>query len=149
MRLIALVSLLAVAACDTSGAARLDIDTAKLSQDPAALVGTWDLVSITTSGFSFPAQTFPVSRSGSSETLVFRDDGSARVQRDSTAEETTYEVVTYPFEYAEGRFRQAAYLRIGEFRKESFGIDGDRLYFDDRPKDGDLREYRRRAAGGG
>ena len=131
------LSLLVVAACDSNA-------DSEWSQDPTALVGVWDLFSVTTSGFSFPAQTIPASPTGRNETLTFRADGSALVQRDSTAEETTYEVVTYPFEYEEGTFRQAAYLKIGEFRKENFGIDGDRLYFDDRPKDGDLREYRRR-----
>ena len=128
-----LALLLTLAACDTGpvdlGALRVDA----LSQDPDALIGTWDLVSLTTGdpvGTSAPRRT---------DTYTFRADGTAtRVYDGGAPEETTWEV-RYTGYLADAPPR----LYIGD-RSEYFGIDGDRLYFDDRPVDGPLSEYARR-----
>ena len=142
MPYVLLLAALALAACD-AGHDLADLRIDGFSQDPEALVGTWDLISVTTPGQFEAPRTIPAEPGD--ETLAFRADGTLRIERDGReTDETTWAVVVYPFEYEEGRFRDAAYLQIGEHRKESFGVDGDRLYFDDRPRDGGLHEYARR-----
>ena len=144
MRPITLLSLLAVAACDTGGAD--PFDRANLSQDPAALVGTWDLAFSTNSGEWGPPVRRSVSTLGYTETYAFRADGTfERASDGETVQSGRYEVRRYEFE---GRPTEIPYLFL-DGRSRWFGIAGDRLFFDYRIMDGDLREYRRRAAGGG
>lgn len=128
MRRLALLSaLLAVAACDARTDV-LDVDVNGLSHDPAALVGSWDLVSRTTSGYLSP----PATRPAGGEAYTFAADGTAVVERDGQpAETTTWEVA------------RTSTLSVGG-RSEFFGVDGDRLYFDSRPMDGELLEFVRR-----
>ena len=128
VRPLALAALLALAACDTpADLASIRLDA--LSHDPAALVGTWDLVSVTSSGFGGPVETVAVAPG--TETYTFRADGTFEHVREGVAQATgTYEV-------------EGASLRLGDGARW-FGIDGDRLYFDFRPMDGPLQAYRRR-----
>ena len=143
-RLPLLALVLAFAACDTAGLVGLRVDD--LSKSPADLVGTWDLRSVTSSGFGGPATTRSAVDLGRSESYTFRADGTATRVSDGDSLETTWEVRTVPFEYEAGRFRDAVDLQIGERRRINFGVDGDRLYFDDRYRDGSLSEYARRRA---
>ena len=129
---------LALTACDTDGPDLVDLRVDDLSHDAAALVGTWDLVTVTSSGFGGPPTTYPVA--AGTETITFRTDGTVEIVRaDGPDEITTYAVVP-----AGPAFPDAPPgLRIGD-RSEAWGIDGDRLYFDSRSLDGDLSEYLRR-----
>ena len=56
---IALALVLTVAACDTGGPDRLGLVVDTLSHDAAALIGTWDLATTTTSGQLGPSMTTP------------------------------------------------------------------------------------------
>ena len=132
--------LLAFSACDTAQDDDL-LDGLDLTQDPAALVGTWDLSATQSSGEMGP----PVVTRGSglrfTDTYSFRADGTyEHVYGGGTVHSGRYEVRRYEFE---GRPTEIPYLFLdGDSRW--FGIAGDRLFFDDRPVDGDLREYARR-----
>lgn len=140
MRHLALLAALtvALAACDTGGPDLVDLRVDNLSHDAAALVGTWDLVTSTSSGFGGPPTTAPAA--AGTETITFRADGTVGIVRANLPmETTTWEVVPVGPAYPDA----APSLRIGD-RSEYWGIDDDRLYFDRRPLDGDLSEYRRR-----
>lgn len=131
MRRLALFALLLpLAACDVFGSDipdRTGIRVDQLSHDPAELVGVWELVTVTGSGQSSEPQT----AAASGERYEFSADGTARVEIDGQAPEDVAWQVTGP-----------AGLRIGA-QRETFGIDGDHLYFDGRPVDGVLREFER------
>lgn len=143
MRLV-LIPLLALvlAACDSDGTDLRQVVVFELSHDRAALVGTWDLISVTSAGYGAPPATTPASALGWTESYTFRADGTVDVFRDGQqVESTVYAVEDLP---DSGR---TPLLRIGtetDYRREYFGIDGDRLYFDHRPSDGDLLEFARR-----
>ena len=127
--LLPLALLLTISACDATRSGFVDLDVSTLSHDPAGLVGTWDLVSVTTPGDLAPPETFEAR----GETLTFRGDGTAVVVRDADRTETTWRVDP----------ARPMTLEIGA-RREYFGVDGDRLHFDSRPVDGPLRTFRRR-----
>ncbi len=136
LRLPVTLLLLLLAACDTGGLEALRLDA--LSHDATALVGTWDLTSITSDGQYGPAVTTPVP--AGTETYTFRADATVTVERRvGPPTTTTWAVVPA----GPGYPGAPPSLRIGD-RSEYWGPDGDRLYFDDRPADGALSEYRRR-----
>ncbi len=136
MRLLSAALVLVLAACD-SGLDLVDVDVSDLSHDAAALVGSWELATVTTPGYADPPETRPASYA---ERLTFRADGTARVEHDGEVEETTYEVRR--IEYSNGTQSETPYLFL-DTRTEAFGIDGDRFYIDTREVDGPLNEYRR------
>ena len=144
-RLFLLAALLVAAACDTAAdspeAAPVDVDVSQLSHDPAGLVGTWDLRSVTSSGFGSPPATTAAADLDWSEAYTFRADGTVDVSRDGVLEErTVYVVETLPV-------AASPLLRIGgedRYRRLYFGVTRDRLYIDHRPADGPLVEYARR-----
>ena len=137
-----------LAACDTfAGRDLTDLRVGDLSQDPAALVGTWELETITGSGEcrSECFGTVPASDRQTSERLTFTADGTfeqvVRAQRSEWRQAGPYEVRR--IEYGNGTQSERPVLFL-DGRPVEFGTDGDRLYVDDRPVDGDLREYHRR-----
>ena len=144
-RLLLLATLLAAPACDTvTGSldvAPLNVDVSQMSHDPADLIGTWDLRSVTTAGFGAPPTTTSAADLDWSESYTFRADGTVDVFRDGILEErTVYTVETLPMVHG-------PLLRIGgesRYRRLNFGVTGDRFYVDHRPSDGDLLEYARR-----
>jgi len=137
MRLALLASLaLTLAACD-SGLDLIDVDVAALSHDPAALVGMWDLTTVTGSGYGSPPET---TRPSYSERFTFREDGTVQIELDGEVQETTYDVRR--LDYGNGTQSDTPYLFLGD-RTERFGLDGDRLYLDSREVDGPLNEYER------
>ena len=105
-----LVAAFLAGGCDSTVSPREDFD--ELSQDPAALVGTWDWqcdASFWSGGRCEPSE------AEGTETLVFGNDGSLDVARDGAAvRATTYEV-------REGR------LDAGSFGRYVFGVDDRRL----------------------
>ena len=131
---------LALAACDTSQSENL-FDGLDLTQDAAALVGTWDLVASQSSGEFGPPTVSRAAGLRYAETYVFRADGTFENFFDGEVIQSgRYEVRRYEFE---GRPTEVPYLLLNDGSRW-FGIAGDRLFFDDRPVDGDLREYARR-----
>lgn len=134
--LLGIAALLALAACDTSDDDRLvNLRVDQLLHAEAALVGTWDLITSTDAGMMRPPTTLRAE--AGTETYTFSADGtvvwSGRFVE--SAEGQSSVTTTYRVEGTD--------LFIGS-RREFFGIDGDRLYFDDRPVDGSLKEYARR-----
>ena len=151
MRALALLALLAVAACDTAadGPNLDDVDVSELSHDGAALVGTWDLARVSNPGDcagQCPG-TRTAAEAGWSARYVFRADGTAEYRSGhGTARGET--VVAGPYavryrEYDNGTRRDTPLIAF-DGRWIVFGIDGDRLYTDDRPVDGELLEFARR-----
>ncbi len=144
--LAAAVLVLSLAACDSDGADRdlTALRVGDLSQDPAALVGTWELATLTGSGECLGdcQRTVPASARQRSETLTFSADGTfeqvAFVQRAMMRREGPYEVRR--IDYDNGTQSEDSVLFL-DGRPESFGLEGDRLYFDDRPVDGELSEF--------
>ena len=133
MRLLSLVALAAlVTACDTGGPDLTDLRVDELSHDPAALVGSWDLVTVTSSGYMGAPQTVAVGEA-ERRSYVFSADGTVEVGRPGRSVESTTWAVEPP-----------GHLQIGTLGM-TFGIDGDRLYLDRRPMDGGLYEYARRS----
>ncbi|PAP81523.1 hypothetical protein B1759_09420 [Rubrivirga sp. SAORIC476] len=142
LRLLPVLALFVLVAsgCDTAAPDRNGIDVTALGHDADALVGTWDLVTVTPSGECMGedcTRTRPAEEVGQSARLVFRADG--------TATYTSNETVS-----AEGNYRVSApepgdspRLTIGDARYV-FGIDRDRLYIEHRYLDGPLLEFRRR-----
>ena len=148
-RAVALAALaLSLAACDTfAGRDLTDLRVGDLSQDPAALVGTWELATLTGSGECLGEcrQTVPASARGVAETLTFSADGTfeqvATFQQTETTREGPYAVRRIDYGNGTQSDRPALFL---DGQPEDFGLEGDRLYLDNRPADGELREYRRR-----
>lgn len=143
------LSVLVLAACDTDAVGR-DLTTLRvgdLSHDADALVGTWRLSTLTGPGDCGPPcqQTVPASVRGVSETLTFRAGGTfeqVRTYQGGEWEDAgTYEVRR--IDYGNGTQSKDPVLFLND-SPESFGLDGDRLYLDDRPVDGELLEYVRR-----
>lgn len=135
MRLLLLGLALVAAACDTTtDLTRLNVGD--LSHDPAALVGTWDLISQTSPGDGGPPTTAPVT--GDQTSYTFDADGTARIAYSGETVETTWEVGRRG-----GLAKVPPSLYLGT-RQIRFGIDGDRLYFDSRIMDGPLQEFARR-----
>ncbi len=131
---------LVLAACDTGDPGPVSVDVSGLSHDAASLVGTWDLIRTTSSGYGSPVSTSPVPKG--TATYTFRADGTVDIAREGELVEST----VYAVEELPGSFTSPL-LRIGtetDYRREYFGVDGDRLYVDRRPSDGGLAEYRRR-----
>jgi hypothetical protein len=146
MRPLAL-SLLALvfAACDTVGFVdRNEVNVYELTHDADALVGTWDLVTVTPSGECMGedcTRTRPAEELGQSARVTFRADGTATyVYGDWTLADGAFEVRYHA--YGNGTQSDAPQLYIGDERF-NFGIDEDRLYFDDRYVDGPLLEFAR------
>jgi hypothetical protein len=138
--IVALVVLLA--ACDTGPLDPLDVNVAELSQDPADLVGTWDLVTETTPGDIAPPMTVPVTRYVS--VLAFFEDGTfERSDASGVVETSTWEVRRVPVR--DGSGDTVGVLYVGD-RQEAygFGTEGDQLFLDYRPVDGPLLEFHRR-----
>ncbi len=130
----------ALSACDASQAEDL-LDGLELTQDSAALVGTWDLVATQSSGEGGP----PVVTRGAdlrfTSTFTFRTDQTFEYVSDGEVTQSGgYEVRRYE---VGGRLTEIPYLFLNGDR-EWFGIAGDRLFFDRRIMDGELREYARR-----
>lgn len=138
-RLLLLLALLAVAACDRGGPDSLvDLRVDDLSHHPGALVGRWDLVSVTSSGYGGPPTT--TSYRGLRQGYVFRGDGTAEVWDGTGATRVeSYAVVSAGPAYPDA----PPSLRVGDWSLY-WGLDGDRLYVDHRPLDGGLYEYLRR-----
>ncbi len=139
--LLGLAVALSLAACDTDSSGLLDpqdVRVSDLSSDPAMLVGTWELATVTPSGECMGedcTRTRPASETGWSERVVFGEDGTARVTRNGEPEDA----VAYRVDREGGE----AWLTIGT-RRELFGVAGDQLFTDSRYVDGPLLEYRRR-----
>ena len=142
--------LLALAACDGQSA---EVDPLSpdlialdaLSQDPDALIGTWDLVAslnAETGMLSTPATT------GWRETWTFRRDGTVTIATGTggsqTSRDTAYRVArrTYPNGTQDARAR----LLLGgaDGYSQDFGTAGDVLVLDSTPVDGPQSRYRRR-----
>ncbi len=149
MRSAALLPLLALilVACDTVGPVvdRTDVNIYELTHDADALVGTWDLVSVTPSGECMGencTRTRSAEEAGQSARVTFRTDGTATYTSDDhTRAEGAYRVAYRRYE--NGTLSHAPRLYIGE-QGYDFGIDGDRLYFEYRFVDGPLLEFARR-----
>ena len=111
---LSLVAALVTAGCDSTVSPRDGFD--QLSQDPAALVGTWDWqcdASFWSGGRCDPSEV------DATEVLVFGNDGSLTITREGdTVEATTYEVRSRG-----GR----ATLDAGTFGSYNFGVDDQRL----------------------
>lgn len=137
---------LTLAACDTVGLVvdRNEINVLQLSHDADALVGTWDLVTVTPSGECTGedcTRTRTAEEIGWTARVTFRTDGTATYTSDgSTRAEGTYRVVYR--RYGNGALSDVPLLYIGE-QNYNFGIDGDRLYFEHRYVDGPLLEFER------
>lgn len=141
VRFCLLVAVLVVASgCDTGAPDRNRVDIHTLSHDADALVGTWDLVTVTPSGECMGegcTHTRPAAEVGQSARLVFRADGTATYTSDETVlAEGSYGVST-------PESGDTPRLLIGDARLV-FGVDGDRLYLEYRYVDGPLLEFRRR-----
>ena len=141
LRLALSALLVLVAACDSAADSDLPDD---LAQDPAALVGTWDLAFVTPSGeSSAPPVRTPVSALRYTGTYVFGADGQAEVYSSGELSLSgPYEVRS--FEPADGSGRVFRDLYIDGRDQDWVGVSGDRLFFDSRIKDGTLEEYHRR-----
>lgn len=130
---------LLVSACDSGP---LTVDPDEWLYDPALLVGTWDLRSVTSSGYGAPVTTTPASELDESVTYTFRADGTVDVVRDGVlAQSAMYAVEVLPDVSPTPR------LRIGtetDYERLFFGVTADRFYIDGRPADGSLAEYARR-----
>lgn len=138
VRFVASVALvLSLAACD-SQADLVSVNVSDLSHEADALVGTWDLITTTSPGMGAPPATVPVA--SGTETYVFGADGSVEHYRRGDLVEAT----TWTLRPAGPMYPGAPPSLVIGTRREYFGIDGDRLYFDDRPMDGSLAEYARR-----
>ena len=143
MRLLSgLALVLALGACDTT-AELAEVDVRDLSQDPAALVGTWEWEGST---YFYTVSGEPVAQTpastDSTETLAFRTDGFVEiVQRGEVAAVEAYEIRRLA--YGNGTESDTPHLFVGG-RPTPFGIDGRRLYIDDRAVDGPLSQYRKR-----
>lgn len=139
----ALLALAFLFGCDTFGSAgvpdRNGVDVSALSHDTDALVGTWDLVTITPSGECIGAdctRTRPASEFGQSARLTFRADGtSTYIYNEEVLAEGSYSTFA----------REPDDIPVLQFGAglRTFGIDGDRLYLDDRIVDGPLLEFER------
>ena len=149
MRLLYVLSLaLSLTACDSASDLDLDpIDLDGLSQDPTALVGTWDWVA-SVSYFTLdgtPALSTPAS-TGRSLTYVFDADGTVQItgfeQRATFARETTYTVERRT--YGNGTTATRPSLRFGDGGSEEFGTSGDLLVLDSTPVDGPQMRFRKR-----
>ena len=150
MRPVALLSLLALglAACDTVGSAvpvdRNDVDVSRLAHDADALVGTWDLVTVTPSGECAGegcTRTRTADELGRSARVTFRTDGTATYVSDGrTRAEGAYHVAYR--RYDGGTLSDVPVLTIGE-ETIFFGLDGAHLYFEYRYLDGPLLEFER------
>ena len=132
---------LVLAACDGS-ATDFDpfttdlIDLDALSQDPEALIGTWDLAA------SLNAETGVVT-AGGSESVTFRRDGTATFDSGRGTREVTYRVERRT--YANGTRDARPSLQFdGGGYGEDFGTAGDLLVLDSTPVDGPQSRYRRR-----
>jgi len=140
LALVLLAGLSALPACDTVGSGLLDpqeVRLSELSQDPAALVGTWQLATVTPSGECYTencTRTRSAAEAGWSERIVFRVDGMAEVFRNGVAGEAVA--------YRVDSETPPARLVLGA-RRELFGVAGDQLFLDDRYIDGSLLEFRR------
>ena len=137
--------LLALAACDGSSdpidpLSPDPIDLRTLSQDPAALVVTWDLVA------SLNAETGVLTRptDADRENLTLRADGTATLAYGDDRCETTYRVRRRT--YGNGTRDALPSLLFGEGAGfgEYFGTAGDVLVLDSTPVDGPQSRYRRR-----
>lgn len=163
LTLASLALLLGLTACDTASPARVTsdldlltpevIDWRTLSQDPDALVGTWDWVSsIGAEGF-IPGEDGPTfgevvltpESTGRTETWIFRADGTATIL---TNGEVTFErayQVRGRGPNDEGT--EDPYVSI-QFESGGYGLDfgtdGDVLILDDMAVDGPQSRYRRR-----
>lgn len=130
-----LLALLALAACDGSESGGADpfspdlIDLRTLSQDPAALIGTWELVAyIPESG-----DLFTTLITGRRETWTFRRDGTVTTVFDGDQIlERRYRVQGGNLQFDEGGYG------------EDFGTAGDVLVLDSTSVDGSQKRYRRR-----
>ncbi|MGB3544655.1 hypothetical protein [Rubrivirga sp.] len=150
LRVLAIVALtLSFTACDTDVVDRdlTMLFVGDLSQDPAALVGTWRLLTITGPGDCAPScqETVPASARQRSETLTFSRGGtferSTTTQRGTTERAGRYQVSRAVY----GGGIQSEYpVLFLDGQQEDFGLEGDRLYLDSRSVDGELLEYVRR-----
>lgn len=143
-RTIALAAVCLLAGCDGTGPSLLnpaEVNVLDLSQSAAELVGTWDLTTWTTLGPKGRPVTEPVT--GYQESFSFRPDGTVTVTKNGEPRETTFDV--RPPERADGTRGDVDVLFIGD-RVETFGVRNDQLFFDGRPADGALNEYRRRSS---
>ncbi|MEM0961050.1 MAG: hypothetical protein AAGK21_00755 [Bacteroidota bacterium] len=132
IRVAAVAAMVAFAGCTSSTSLR-DVDVFDLRLSEEALLGTWELVYLTSSGQMGPPETRRA-REGQ-ETLVFSENGMVTVTiGDQIIETETYQVVQTEY---------ASELVMGG-RGVIAGISGGRLYLDDRPVDGSLQEYHRR-----
>ncbi|MGB3544182.1 hypothetical protein [Rubrivirga sp.] len=141
-RTLALAAVCLLAGCDETGPSLLDpaeVNVLDLSQSAAELVGTWDLTTWTTLGPKGRPVTEPVT--GYQESYAFRADGTVTVTENGEPMETTFDV--RPPERTDGTRGEVEVLFIGG-RTETFGVRDDQLFFDRRPADGALNEYRRR-----
>ena len=136
------LALLALAACD-SQPAEFDplspdpISLDALSQDPGALVGTWDLVA------SLNAETGVLTRAteGFEQSVTFRADGTATFAYGRSTREATYSVVRR----ANGTRDARPILEFdGGDSSEYFGTAGDLLVLDSTIVDGPQSRYVRR-----
>ena len=142
MRLLSgLALVLALGACDTT-ADLAEVDVRDLSQDPAALVGTWEWEGST---YYYTVSGEPVTETpastGSTERYTFRGDGTVEIVRDRAVRTEAYEVRRLT--YGNGTESDTPHLFLGG-RPTPFGVDGRRLYIDDRAVDGPLSQYRKR-----
>ena len=111
-----------------------------LSHDVEALVGTWDLATVTPSGECLGedcTRTRSAAEAGQSARFVFRADGTATYTSDGTTRSEG------PFGLVRREPGDVPRLAIGDDRYD-FGIDGDRLYIEYRYLDGPLLEFARR-----
>ena len=131
---------LALSACDTSQNENL-FDGLELTQDPAALVGAWDLVALQSSGEGGPPAIVRGADLRFTSAFTFREDGTFEyVSNGEVVRSGDYEVRRYE---VGGRLTEPPYLFL-DGDGQRFGVAGDRLFFDDRIKDGPLSEYARR-----
>ena len=134
------IAFLVATGCDTTAPDRNGVDVTALGHDADALVGTWDLVTVTPSGECMGedcTRTRPAEEVGQSARLVFRADGTATYTSNETVSAEGSYGVTSP------EPGSAPQLTIGDARYP-FGIDRDRLYIEHRYLDGPLLEFRRR-----
>lgn len=151
--LVSLALLLGISACDTADSARADlnlltpevIDWRTLSQDPADLVGTWELVA-SIYGETIDGREVVVTpeSSGRTETWTFRADGTATQSRNGEVVfESDYRVARRAyFNWTEDDY--ASILFGDDGYGEDFGVARDVLILDRTPFDGPQSRYRRR-----
>ena len=137
-----LLALLTLVACDTNEAGDperlVNLRVDDLVHDAEGLIGRWDLVSTTSSGYGGPPATTPYR--GIRLGYTFRTDGMVEYRDLSGTIRVEAYAVVPP---APSTPDAPPSLSIGD-ESIYWGRDGDRLYFDSRPLDGNLLEFLRR-----